>query len=165
LTGARAAGDAGTAENRRRLAMAGARFSGMSLIVHNMQESLAFYRRLGVDIPDEAVWRTDTGAHHVTVPHAEGGAELQFESVRLAEAYNAGFRAERRRAVVILDLESRDAVDLARANMIAEGAQGLQPPFDAPWGARYALIEDPDGNPVGLMSPVDPATRGAHYEI
>lgn len=145
--------------------MAGARFSGVSLIVHDMDESVAFYRRLGVEIPDAAVWRTHTGPHHATAPHAEGEAELQFESVKLAEAYNAGFRAERRRAVVSIDLESRDAVDLAWANMIAEGAQGLQPPFDAPWGARYAVIEDPDGNPVGLMSPVDPAARGPHYDI
>ena len=34
-----------------------------------------------------------------------------------------------------------------------------QPPFDAFWGARYAIVEDPDGNSVGLMSPVDPTRR------
>jgi predicted enzyme related to lactoylglutathione lyase len=27
-----------------------------------------------------------------------------------------------------------------------------QPPYDAFWGSRYAIVEDPDGNPVGLMS-------------
>ena len=26
-------------------------------------------------------------------------------------------------------------------------------------GARYAVVEDPDGNPVGLMSPIDAARR------
>ena len=145
--------------------MANARFSGVSLIVHNMHESLAFYRRLGIDIPDDAVWSTHSGAHHASAVHGPGEPELQFESFKLAQAYNAGFGAERRRAVVSVDLESREAVDLAWANLISEGAQGLQPPFDAPWGARYAVIEDPDGNPVGLMSPVDPATRGPHYDI
>jgi|HubBroStandDraft_5_1064220.scaffolds.fasta_scaffold514381_2 uncharacterized glyoxalase superfamily protein PhnB len=145
--------------------MAGARFSGVSLIVHNMHESLGFYRRLGIDIPEGAVWSTHSGAHHATVPHAEDEAELQFESLKLAHAYNQGFEAERRKAVVGVALESREAVDRAWANLIAGGAQGLQPPFDAPWGARYAIIEDPDGNPVGLMSPVDPATRGPTYDI
>ncbi|HTX49251.1 MAG TPA: VOC family protein [Caulobacteraceae bacterium] len=142
-----------------------ARFSGVNLVVHDMHESLLFYRRLGVDIPEGAVWSTHSGAHHAVAAHAEGAAELQFESYKLAHAYNAGFAAERGRAVIAIALESRDAVDLAWANMVAEGAQGLQPPFDAPWGARYALIEDPDGNPVGLMSPVDPATRGPMYDI
>ena len=37
--------------------------------------------------------------------------------------------------------------------------QGQQSPYDAFWGARYAVIEDPDGNAVGIMSPVDPDRR------
>ena len=36
------------------------------------------------------------------------------------------------------------------------GYAGLQPPHDAFWGARYAIIEDPDGIAVGLMSPISP---------
>jgi uncharacterized glyoxalase superfamily protein PhnB len=43
--------------------------------------------------------------------------------------------------------------------------QGLQPPFDAPWGERFAIVEDPDGNPVAIASPVDPSMRGAPYDI
>ena len=34
-----------------------------------------------------------------------------------------------------------------------------QPPFDAFWGARYAIVADPDGNDVGLMSPIDESRR------
>jgi hypothetical protein len=30
---------------------------------------------------------------------------------------------------------------------------------DGFWGARYAVIEDPDGNAVGIMSPVNPDRR------
>jgi Glyoxalase/Bleomycin resistance protein/Dioxygenase superfamily len=41
----------------------------------------------------------------------------------------------------------------------AAGYRGQQPPYDAFWGARYAVIEDPDGNAVGIMSPVDPDRR------
>jgi uncharacterized glyoxalase superfamily protein PhnB len=61
--------------------------------------------------------------------------------------------------VIGVGLESREAVDALWHALLAEGAQGLQPPYDAFWGARYAIVEDPDGNPVGLMSPVDPARR------
>jgi uncharacterized glyoxalase superfamily protein PhnB len=38
--------------------------------------------------------------------------------------------------------------------MVGAGYRGLQDPHDAFWGARYAIIEDPDGIAVGLMSPV-----------
>lgn len=30
-------------------------------------------------------------------------------------------------------------------------------------GARYAIVEDPDGNYVGVMSPSDPARRATRY--
>ena len=56
---------------------------------------------------------------------------------------------------------SRDAVDERYAELVAAGHPGRQPPYDTFWGARYAVVEDPDGNPVGLMSPVDPARRSA----
>jgi uncharacterized glyoxalase superfamily protein PhnB len=138
--------------------MAGVRFNQINLVARDLDETLAFYRRLGLDIADEGVWRTQSGAHHAKAgPDSE--VDLEFDSQKLAHAYNAGFAAERGRVVIGLALESREAVDLLWANLIAEGAQGLQPPFDAFWGARYAIVEDPDGNPVGLMSPIDPARR------
>jgi len=43
--------------------------------------------------------------------------------------------------------------------MTAAGYRGLQPPYDALWGARHAVIEDPDGIAVGLMSSVSPEHR------
>ena len=50
------------------------------------------------------------------------------------------------------------------ADLTGAGYAGQQPPYDAFWGARYAVVEDPDGNPVGLMSPLDPAYRSAPPE-
>ena len=40
--------------------------------------------------------------------------------------------------------------------MTNAGYRGLQEPVDAFWGARYAIIEDPDGIAVGVMSPILP---------
>ena len=45
------------------------------------------------------------------------------------------------------------------AALAAAGAAVQQEPYDAFWGARYAVVSDPDGNGVGIMSPVDPAQR------
>jgi uncharacterized glyoxalase superfamily protein PhnB len=144
--------------------MAGARFSQISLVVRDMQSSLAFYRRLGLEVPDAAVWKTETGAHHAKAV-AGGQVDLEFDSHRMAHAYNQGFAAERGRVLIGVSVESREAVDALWTGLLEEGVQGLQPPFDAFWGARYAIVEDPDGNPVGMMSPVDPARRSAPPEI
>ena len=137
-------------------------FHQINLVARNLHETLAFYRRLGLDIPDG--WVAGGQPHHAQA-QPPGNVSLEFDSERSVRTYNAGFAAERGRVVIGLSLESREAVDLAWANLIAEGVQGLQPPFDAFWGARYAIVEDPDGNPVGLMSPVDPARRSALPEL
>ena len=48
----------------------------------------------------------------------------------------------------------RAEVDAVFRDMTGAGYHGLQEPHDAFWGARYAVIEDPDGIAVGMMSPV-----------
>lgn len=144
--------------------MAKARFCQINLVAHDMQATLAFYRRLGLEIPEGAIWEHKGAAHHAKADGA-GPVDLEFDSRRLAHAYNSGFAAERGRVVIGVELESREAVDTLWASLLEESVQGLQPPYDAFWGARYAIIEDPDGNPVGLSSPVDPARRGPPPEL
>ncbi len=135
----------------------------VNLVVSDMEATLAFYRRLGLDIPDDVVWRSESGAHHVTVT-MPNGVDLEFDSVELAKRYNAGWRAPGAggsRGVLGFKLPSRDDVDVRYAQLTGTGYAGRQPPYDTFWGARYAIVEDPDGNEVGLMSPSDPARRSA----
>jgi uncharacterized glyoxalase superfamily protein PhnB len=58
-------------------------------------------------------------------------------------------------------VESRERVDEIYRDLVESGYRGKQEPYDAFWGARYAVVEDPDGNAVGIMSPVDPAMRSS----
>jgi catechol 2,3-dioxygenase-like lactoylglutathione lyase family enzyme len=139
--------------------MAQAVFSQVNLVVKDMARTLAFYRRLGVEIPESGVWKTPSGTHHVTI----GGAsevDMEFDSQALARRYNRGYEAERGRVLLGFSLPSREAVDDLFDELVTHEHQALQPPYDAFWGARYAIVEDPDGNPVGLMSPSDDAHRG-----
>jgi uncharacterized glyoxalase superfamily protein PhnB len=53
----------------------------------------------------------------------------------------------------------RGEVDRLYDELTAAGYTGQQPPYDAFWGSRYAVLSDPDGNSVGLMSPREPARR------
>jgi lactoylglutathione lyase len=50
-----------------------------------------------------------------------------------------------------------DDVDAAAARAPEVGGRLLRPPGDMPWGERVAYVEDPEGNPVALAAPVDPA--------
>ena len=58
--------------------------------------------------------------------------------------------------VLGFNVDSRERVDQIYNDLTGAGYHGQQEPFDAFWGARYAVVEDPDGNAVRIMSPVDP---------
>lgn len=56
-------------------------------------------------------------------------------------------------AVLDIDVPDRESVDRLHAELTAAGQASRQEPFDAFFGSRYAVVEDPDGNLVGLKSP------------
>jgi uncharacterized glyoxalase superfamily protein PhnB len=63
--------------------------------------------------------------------------------------------------VVGFRVDTRQAVDELVAALATDGATVQQRPWDAFWGARYAIVTDPDGNAVGIMSPIDDTMLGA----
>jgi uncharacterized glyoxalase superfamily protein PhnB len=50
--------------------------------------------------------------------------------------------------------ESPAEVDAAYAELTAAEGTAAMEPWDAFWGMRYAIVHDPDGNPVDLFAPL-----------
>jgi uncharacterized glyoxalase superfamily protein PhnB len=140
------------------------RFNQLNIVSGDIEVSLRFYRKLGVEIPDSAIWRTQSGIHHVTAQSLseDAGADLDIDSTVFARQWNEGWKGGKDlagRVVIGFHVPSRERVDALYGEMIAAGYPGLQPPYDAIWGARYAVIEDPDGIAVGIMSPTSAERR------
>jgi uncharacterized glyoxalase superfamily protein PhnB len=138
----------------------------LNIVSGNLDASIAFYRRLDVEFPEGSVWRTATGAHHANA-HGEALA-VDLDSTGFAPKWNAGWagRADLAGKVVVgFSVESREEVDRLYGELTAAGHRGLQPPWDAFWGARYAVVEDPDGVAVGLMSPASAEHRWPAPEV
>jgi catechol 2,3-dioxygenase-like lactoylglutathione lyase family enzyme len=125
----------------------------LNLVVSDMAATVAFYRRLGLTVPD-----TDPTfqAHHRTA-QVEGGIDLDFDSVDFARHWDQGWGDGM--GVLGFRVDSRDRVDEVYTDLTSAGYRGQQAPYDAFWGARYAIVEDPDGNAVGIMSPMNPGQR------
>lgn len=126
----------------------------LNLVVGDTAASVDFYRRLGVELPSGE----EPSDVHVAM-RTPGGFSLELDTAESVRLWHAGWRAEpaSTRMVIGFALPSRAAVDDRYAELTAAGYAGRQPPFDAFWGARYAIVADPDGNDVGLMSPMDQA--------
>ena len=142
----------------------------LNIVSGNPAASIDFYRRLGLDIPDQRVWRTRTGAHHASAESvtASDGIDLDIDSTTFAQVWNTGWRGRKDlagRVVVGFRVASREEVDRLYGEMTAAGSRGLQTPYDAFWGARYAVVEDPDGVAVGLMSPISAEHRAPPPEV
>jgi catechol 2,3-dioxygenase-like lactoylglutathione lyase family enzyme len=131
-------------------------FDGINLVVADMEASVAFYRRLGISIPDQGPWDVD----HRTAETA-GGASFEMDSTTFVPRWNSGWPGTQGRGSVVFGFKvaNREDVDRIHDDLTSAGYTSQQAPYDAFWGSRYAIVEDPDGNAVGLMSPMDDAFR------
>ena len=127
-----------------------ARLDLIGLVVKDMAASLAFYRRLGLDLPPGADQQ----------PHAEttlpGGLRLAWDTEETIRSFDPDWRSGSGGAKVALAflVDAPAEVDSTYAELVALGYEGHKAPWDAVWGQRYAIIHDPDGNTVDLFCPL-----------
>lgn len=117
------------------------RVSQFDVVVRDMEASVAFYRRLGLAVDHD-------NPDHVQVQVE--GLSLELDSAGSVPKWDRGWRGGM--GILGFEVASREGVDDLYVELTDAGYQGQQPPFDAPWGRRYAVVEDPDGNAIGLMS-------------
>jgi catechol 2,3-dioxygenase-like lactoylglutathione lyase family enzyme len=142
----------------------------INLVCGDTAASVAFYRRLGVEIPDDRIWSTATGAHHISAADESADKAIAFDldSTAFAQKWNPSWKGRTDlagRFVLGFRVAARTDVDDLYRDMTGAGYRGLREPHDAFWGARYAIIEDPDGIAVGLMSPVSPDKKSPPPEV
>lgn len=132
----------------------------VNVVVRDMDAMATFYGRLGIRLDaGMAEW----APHHRNSAGARG-PDLDLDSPQFAAVWNEGWPAGQTGIVLGFRVASRDDVDRLHGELTDAGYTGQQAPYDAFWGARYAVVVDPDGNSVGLMSPSDPARRHAPPE-
>ena len=126
------------------------RFNLVDIVAHDYDATLTFYRRLGAEVEDGP--RGEIRHAHI---HYDG-VEVHIDNEHLAGLYNSAWRAgEQTRVVLGWQVPTRDDVDATYADMKGAGYDTVQCPYDTFWGARYAIVADPDVLPVGIMSPSD----------
>jgi catechol 2,3-dioxygenase-like lactoylglutathione lyase family enzyme len=130
----------------------------INIVVRDMAASIAFYRLLGLTIDEVPL--AEWAPHHASSVMSNG-VRVEFDSAAFAKQWNPGLEAAKlgSAAIPFFHVSSRDEVDRIHARVTAAGHRSQKAPEDAFWGARYAIVEDPDGNAVGIMSPADESMR------
>lgn len=119
----------------------------IGIVVENMGRSLAFYRLLGLTIPAES----DNQPHvEIALP---GGSRLAWDSIEAIQTFLPDYHAVAGQGIgLAFRLETPAEVDTTYGKLVAAGHSGRKEPWDASWGQRYALIDDPDGNGIDLCA-------------
>lgn len=125
-----------------------ARIGVIGVVVDDMARALAFYRRLGLDLPADA----DTQPH-VEVALADG-VSLAFDTADIIRSFDPGWAPPTggHRMAIAFACDTVAEVDATYHDLVATGYEGHLEPWDAVWGMRYAVIHDPDGNSVELFA-------------
>jgi predicted lactoylglutathione lyase len=125
----------------------------INLVVEDMDAACSFYRRLGLSIdvaPD--------GRH--ASAELPNGLRVEFDTTDFAREWDSGWQGTTGGGPVLgFSLATREEVDSVYGELVGAGHRPHQPPYDAFFGARYAIVDDPDGHPVGLMSPISPERK------
>jgi catechol 2,3-dioxygenase-like lactoylglutathione lyase family enzyme len=122
----------------------------IELVVADMPATLAFYRRLGLEIPADA-----DGAPHVDV-ELTPGMHLLFDTEATIRSFDPDWTPPEggHRAALGCACASPEEVDAVWTELTDAGYRGHLAPWDAFWGLRYAVVHDPDGTPVDLFAPL-----------
>ena len=123
------------------------RLDVIGIAVKDMAESLRFYRRLGLEIPEGQ----ESEPH---VEAASNGMRIAWDTIEILRGvydqwneHPTGHRLE-----LAFRCDSPGEVDALYAKIVEDGYRGHKPPWDAFWGQRYAIVEDPDGNLISLFA-------------
>lgn len=120
----------------------------VELVTRDVARSLAFYRLLGLSVPEPE------GPHvEVALP---GGNTLAFDTDEVIAGMHPGWTPPdgAGRVAIAFGFDAPREVDAVFEKLTAAGHPAVLKPFDAPWGQRYATVEDPDGTSVDLFAPL-----------
>jgi len=120
--------------------------SAVAVTAADLSRAVAFYELLGFRFPA-------FGPEEVHV-QTEGTPSLMIDE----HAFMTGLLGEPPRpgnhAAIALLADGPGGVDEAVGRVSAAGHTVVSPPFDAPWGQRYATVADPDGYRIDVFAPL-----------
>jgi uncharacterized glyoxalase superfamily protein PhnB len=122
--------------------------NAIGIVASDLTRSLAFYRLLGLEFPD------DSAGGHIEA-QLPSGVRLMLDSEETIASFAPDWtRATGNQVALAFQCASPAEVDEVYARVADAGFHAEKEPWDAFWGQRYAQVRDPDGVPVDLYAPL-----------
>ncbi|MEU0563891.1 VOC family protein [Nonomuraea sp. NPDC005983] len=120
----------------------------IDIVVSDMDATIAFYARLGLD------FKLDPNMPEHAGCDLPGGLHLMLDTEPFRTPFLPGWTAPTGgpRTLLCFEFPVPDEVSAKYTELVEAGYRGLKAPFDAFWGMRYATVLDPAGNGVDLYA-------------
>jgi len=127
-----------------------ARLDAFGIVVVDLKRAVDFYRVLGAPFPEGA----EASEHGHAEATLAGGVRFMIDTEASVKTFNPDWRraAGMSGASLAFHCSGGNDVDAIYELAIAAGGRRVKDPWNAFWGQRYALLSDPDGNPVDLYA-------------
>jgi catechol 2,3-dioxygenase-like lactoylglutathione lyase family enzyme len=119
----------------------------IGIVVSDIPRSLAFYRLLGLEIPE--VSQTE---NHVEIV-LPNGLRFAWDKLEMIQTFDPEATVQAHCVGAFLCSSPSD-VDSTHQRLLEAGYDSHKAPWDAFWGQRYAIVKDPDGHTVDLFAPL-----------
>jgi uncharacterized glyoxalase superfamily protein PhnB len=124
------------------------RLNAVGIIASDTARSIAFYRLVGLDVPETP----DEPHVDATLPN---GVRFMLDTEDTIRSFRPEWTRETGNQLALaLECASPAEVDEIYRRVTEAGFHGEKEPWDAFWGQRYAQLQDPDGVPIDLYAPL-----------
>ncbi|HYF28778.1 MAG TPA: VOC family protein [Candidatus Paceibacterota bacterium] len=122
------------------------KFDAVEVTSTNIPKTIQFYSLLGFSFPEY------TGQQHVDAVTEAGGVRFMIDDATMMQGILGYAPKPGNHASIAINCGTPDQVDATVAAVKEAGFAIAKEPWDAFWGQRYAVVEDPDGYLVDLYA-------------
>ena len=123
------------------------RLAVISIVTKDMPAAVAFYQSCGLQL-------SSGGPAEQHSEFSGAGVTVMLDTREVIRQMDPNWQPPTGGHAMALafDCGTPAEVDATFHRMVAAGAPAGKQPWDAFWGQRYAVVKDPDGNPVDLFA-------------
>jgi uncharacterized glyoxalase superfamily protein PhnB len=123
------------------------KLNAIGIVSTNMQRTIAFYSLLGFKFG-----QVKPGEDHIEPITSPGDTRLMIDSKKLISEILGEDPKPANHSAFALEYDSSEELNSVAQKVKDAGYKIVKEPWDAFWGQRYAIVEDPDGYKVDLYS-------------
>lgn len=123
------------------------KISAIGVVASNLRETAKFYETLGFkfsDFPDDE--------DHIEAHTESGDVRLMIDSQKIIHEIIGEMPHPSNTSIFAIELESSQHVNELAEKIKSVGFNVVNEPWDAPWGQRYCIVQDPFGNKIDLFA-------------